>query len=80
MTLASCDRFSDLSPDEMHRTRRRLAAALGVDFATLLDDTDARPHGPADLRDSSGPAPLEAQDGSHHSIQPPSPHRKFETA
>lgn len=80
MTLASCDRFSDLSPDEIHRTRRRLAAALGVDFAALLDDPDSRPRGPVELRDSSGPAPLDAGDGFHRSDQPPGLNRKCDAA
>ncbi|HTN04069.1 hypothetical protein [Planctellipticum variicoloris] len=56
MKLSACDRFSDLSPDEIHRTQRRIAAAFGDAFAAALADGDFGADDPMELHDATGGA------------------------
>jgi hypothetical protein len=56
MKLAACDRFSDLSPDEIHQTQQRIAAAFGDAFAAVLADDEFGTGDPVEIVDVAGVA------------------------
>jgi hypothetical protein len=54
MTFGTCDRFSDLSPDEIHRNQQRIAAAFGDAFAAAMADEDFGPECSVECLDIAG--------------------------
>lgn len=74
MKLSACDRFSDLSPDEIHRTQRRIAAAFGDAFAAALADDEFGADDPVEILDAAGVAAGESLVPHRPGVVLPQPH------
>lgn len=65
MKLAPGDRFSDLSPAEIHEKQRRIAAAFGDAFAAALADEEPEADATIEIDEFFG-TPEGASPQPHH--------------